>query len=97
LRAVGARPRTIVVLLLFEAFAISLMAAMLGLMVLYAGLVIAQPWLDAAYGLYIPITPPGAGELAILGAIVLTGTAIGIVPAVRAYRLSLADGMMVTQ
>ncbi|MEM9762231.1 MAG: ABC transporter permease, partial [Pseudomonadota bacterium] len=92
-----ARPRTIVFLLVFEAFAISLMAAVFGLVALYAGLVIAQPWLDAAYGLYVPITAPSTGELAILGAIVLTGTAIGMVPAVRAYRLSLADGMMVTQ
>ncbi|MEL6766728.1 MAG: ABC transporter permease [Pseudomonadota bacterium] len=97
LRAVGARPRTIVVVLLFEAFAISVMAAIVGLAALYAGLVIAQPWLDAAYGLYVPITPPSSGEFGILGGIIATGTAIGLVPAVRAYRLSLADGMMVTQ
>ncbi|MGF1553502.1 MAG: ABC transporter permease [Paracoccaceae bacterium] len=96
LRAVGARPRTVVGMLVLEAALISAAGAALGLIAVYAGLVLAQPWLDAAYGLYIPIAPPGSRELAILAAIVGAGTAIGLVPALRAYRLSLADGMTVT-
>lgn len=97
LRAVGARPRTVVTMLLLEAALISLAAAALGLVLLYGGLVILQPWLDTTYGLYISIAPPGGTEIAILAAIVATGTAVGLVPALRAYRMSLADGMTVTQ
>ncbi|MEO0763439.1 MAG: ABC transporter permease, partial [Pseudomonadota bacterium] len=52
LRAVGARPRVIVGMLVLEAALISLAGAALGLAFLYGGLVIAQPWLDAVYGLY---------------------------------------------
>lgn len=97
LRAVGARPRVVVVLLVLEAFAISLAGALIGLVCLYLGLLIAQPWLDAAYGLYIAISAPTADELSLLAVVVAAGTAIGFLPAIRAYRLSLADGMMVTQ
>ncbi|MEM7499183.1 MAG: ABC transporter permease [Pseudomonadota bacterium] len=97
LRAVGARPRVVVVLLVLEAFAISLAGALIGLVCLYLGLLIAQPWLDAAYGLYIAISAPTADELGLLAVVVAAGTAIGFLPAIRAYRLSLADGMMVTQ
>ncbi|MEM9146079.1 MAG: ABC transporter permease [Pseudomonadota bacterium] len=97
LRSVGARPRTVVSMLLLEAALISLAGAAVGLVCLYGGLVIVQPWLDAAYGLYVPITPPTARELLTMVAIVAAGTGIGLVPAIRAYRMSLADGMTVTQ
>ncbi|MEM6423344.1 MAG: FtsX-like permease family protein, partial [Pseudomonadota bacterium] len=96
LRAVGARPRTVVSMLVLEAALISAAGAVLGLVVVYGGLALAQSWLDSAYGLYIAIQAPGSHELTILAAIVAAGTAIGLVPAIRAYRLSLADGMTVT-
>ncbi|MEM9783099.1 MAG: ABC transporter permease [Pseudomonadota bacterium] len=96
LRAIGARPRVIMVMLVLEAGLISIAGAALGLAMLYGGVLIAQPWLDATYGLYIAVTPPGLREFATLAAIVAVGTAIGLVPALRAYRLSLADGMTVT-
>ncbi|MEO1773421.1 MAG: ABC transporter permease [Pseudomonadota bacterium] len=95
LRAVGAGPRTILGLLLAEAAIISTAGAALGLVVVYGGLALAQSWLDRTYGLYVPITAPGGEVFMILGAIVLAGTAIGLVPAIRAYRMSLADGMMI--
>lgn len=97
LRSVGARPRTVVAMLVIEAGLISAAGAALGLGLVYLGLSVAQPWLDAAYGLYIAIDWPGRRELAILAAIVAAGLAVGLVPALRAYRMSLADGMMVTR
>ncbi|WP_285670990.1 ABC transporter permease [Paralimibaculum aggregatum] len=97
LRAVGARPRVVVGLLLLEAGLISAAGAALGLGTVYGGLAIAQPFLDSAWGLYIPIEAPGAGELGVLAAVVAAGTAAGLIPAWRAYRMSLADGMTVMQ
>jgi putative ABC transport system permease protein len=52
-------------------------------------------YVDSAYGLHLPIAPPKAETWATLGAIVLGGCAAGLLPALRAYRLSLADGMTV--
>lgn len=64
-------------------------------MALYALLFALRPLIDAACGLYLDIELPSQIELMALGAIVLGGCLAGLLPAGRAYRLSLADGMMV--
>ncbi|SEM66194.1 putative ABC transport system permease protein [Loktanella fryxellensis] len=94
-RAMGARPATILSLLVLEAVVMAALGAILGFMLLYAGLWIAQPLFDAAFGLWLPIAAPHAQEFAVLGAVVLAAAVASLVPALRAYRLSLADGMMV--
>ena len=69
--------------------------ALLGVCLLYLGLIIAQPLLDAAFGLWLPIEPPTVFEFWAVIGVVAAGAIVSIVPAFRAYRLSLADGMMV--
>lgn len=95
LRAVGARPAHIFGLLVLEAGVITVAGALLGLALLYAALLTAQPLVDAAYGLFLTIGWPSIRDLALLGLIVASGIAAGTVPALRAYRQSLADGMIV--
>ena len=95
LRAMGARPRVILSLLVLEAALMAAIGAILGLGLLYAGLVVAQPLVDAAFGLWLPIEPPSLRELWVLVAVVAAGAIVSLVPAFRAYRMSLADGMMV--
>ena len=95
LRAVGARPRTVLGLLMLEAVLLGIAGVALGLVLLYAGLFALQPLIDTRFGLYISIAPPSLRELAMLGAIILGGVLAGIIPAARAYRLSLADGMTI--
>ncbi|SFL11240.1 putative ABC transport system permease protein [Shimia haliotis] len=95
LRAIGARPRTILTLLTTEAALMSLMAVLLGLALLYTGLFVAQSYIDAAFGLYLEITWPSRRELVVLALVVLAGTLVSLIPALRAYFLSLADGMQV--
>ena len=94
-RAMGARPGTILGLLLLEAVLMAAIGATLGLGLLYAGLAIAQPIVDQAFGLWLPIRAPGLLELRVLAGVVVAGGIVSLVPAIRAYRLSLADGMMV--
>jgi len=94
-RAMGARPRTIIGLLVLEAIFMAAIGAVLGLGLLYLGLFIGQPLIDAAFGLWIPITPPTLRELCVLVGVVVAGAIVSMVPALRAYRISLADGMMV--
>jgi len=95
LRSVGARPGTIFGLLVAEAGLLTGLGIALGTVLLYAGLFLVRPLVDAAYGLYLPIEAPSARELAALGLIAAAGLAAGALPALRAYRLSLADGMTV--
>ena len=95
LRSVGARPRTVLGLLMAEAGVLTVAGIALGVVLLYAALLVLQPYVDTAYGLHLPIEPPKAGELVTLGMIAIAGCLAGLLPALRAYRLSLADGMTV--
>jgi putative ABC transport system permease protein len=94
-RAMGARPRTIFGLLILEAILSATIGAILGMVLLYLCLFIAQPLIDSAFGLWIPIELPVMREIWILFGVVLASAIVSLVPAVRAYRMSLADGMMV--
>lgn len=94
-RAMGARPRVIVALLVLEAALMAAMGAALGLVLLYAGLFIGQPLIDSAFGLWLPIEPPTIHEVWVLFGVIAAGAIVSMVPALRAYRMSLADGMMV--
>ena len=95
LRSVGARPRTVLGLLMAEAGVLTVAGIALGVVLLYAALLVLQPYVDTAYGLHLPIESPKAGELVTLGMIAIAGCLAGLLPALRAYRLSLADGMTV--
>ncbi len=95
LRAIGARPRTILMLLTTEAALMSFVAVLLGVTLLYTGLFVARSHIDAAFGLYLDITWPTAREYIVLALVVVAGTAVSLIPALRAYFLSLADGMQV--
>lgn len=95
LRSVGAGPETILVLLLAEAAALAAAGAVLGVLLLFAGLSILRPYLDAAYGLYLPPTELGSREAYVFAAVILAGIVAGLAPAIRAYALSLSDGMSI--
>jgi putative ABC transport system permease protein len=95
LRSVGARPATVLGLLSAEAGLLTLAGVLLGLALTYIGLLLARPFVDRVYGLHLAVDPPTWGEILTLGLIVLAGVVAGLLPALRAYRLSLADGMTV--
>jgi putative ABC transport system permease protein len=95
LRSVGARPRTVLGLLMAEAGLLTLVGVGCGIILLYVALLVLQPYVDATYGLRLPIELPKPGEWATLGIIAVAGCFSGLLPALRAYRLSVADGMTV--
>ncbi|WP_422910348.1 ABC transporter permease [Pseudomonas sp. MAC6] len=95
LRSVGARPWHIASLLIVEAFALALAGVLLGLLLLYLGITGAQGYVQANYGLYLPLNLPTRYEWTLLGAILSAALLMGCVPAWRAYRQSLADGLSI--
>jgi putative ABC transport system permease protein len=95
LRSVGARPVTILGLLTAEAALLIVLGVGLGIVLLYAALLAMQPYIDRVYGLHIGIEPLKSGEWMNLAGVVAAGLFAGLLPALRAYRLSLADGMTV--
>ncbi len=95
LRSVGATPSTILSLMTAEAGVLTAAGVALGLILLYAALFLLQPYIDRVYGLHLNIDAPKPTEWLTLGAIVAGGVLAGLIPAIRAYRMSVADGMTV--
>jgi len=94
-RAMGARPRVVLGLLVLEAALMAAIGAVLGLALLYVGLFMGQPLIDSAFGLWLPIEAPTMREVWVLLSVVAASAIVSMVPALRAYRMSVADGMMV--
>ena len=95
LRSVGARPWHIASLLLVEAFSLAAAGAVLGVSLLYLGIALAQNTLQANYGIWLPLALPSRYECSLLGAILAAALLMGAIPAWRAYRQSLADGLSI--
>ena len=93
LRSVGARPLHVFALFMSEAGVLALLGAAAGVAVLYGALLIGQPIVAREFGLHLPIAMPSPADWWIIAAVVAAGFVAGGVPALRAYRLSLADGL----
>ncbi|MDP9941883.1 ABC transporter permease [Ectopseudomonas alcaliphila] len=95
LRSVGARPWHIASLLVLEAFTLALAGVAFGVALLYLGIAGSQGLVQANYGLYLALNAPSSYEWKLLGGILAAAVAMGSVPAWRAYRQSLADGLSI--
>ncbi|MGK8438919.1 ABC transporter permease [Ectopseudomonas hydrolytica] len=95
LRSVGARPWHVASLLVLEAFALALAGVALGLALLYLGIAGSQGYVQANYGLYLALSAPTSYEWTLLAGILGAALLMGSVPAWRAYRQSLADGLSI--
>ncbi len=95
LRAVGASPLKILFLLLAETLLLSGAGIAGGIAFVYAALWILRPVAERTFGFYLPITPPTSVELAFLGATLLCALTMGLVPAWKAFRNTLSDGLAV--
>jgi len=95
LRALGARPWHVFALLLGEATFLTLLGIALGIAALYLGLGAGQPWLEQRLGLFIALRWPSVAEFGLMILVAVSGVLIGLIPAYRIYRLSLADGMTI--
>jgi putative ABC transport system permease protein len=95
LRSVGASHWHIMGLLITETVLLTISGILLGLILLYSGIWLAQPIIEKNYGLFIPITAPNIRELGMVCMLLAASFIVGLVPAYRAYRNSLADGMSI--
>ncbi|ALU90349.1 ABC-type antimicrobial peptide transport system, permease component protein [Herbaspirillum rubrisubalbicans M1] len=93
LRSVGARPLDVLLLLCVEGLGVMLSGVLAGLVLLSVLVWALGPWLAAQFGIALQPTWPAAGELQLLLWTVLAGLVASLLPAWRAYRLSLSDGL----
>ncbi|MBK6596417.1 MAG: ABC transporter permease [Proteobacteria bacterium] len=95
LRSVGAQPRHVFTLLVAEAGLLALLGVLLGVALTYLLLLIGKPILEARFGIFIPLTGLTGYDIAILSGVVVAALIMGFVPAWRAYRNTLSDGLTI--
>lgn len=95
LRSVGARPGHIVGLILGEAALLTFAGIGLGILVLNAALLLMRGWLAARFGVFPAVAWPSVHELVLMALVAVAGVSIGVLPAWRVYRSSVADGITV--
>jgi len=93
LRSVGASPSDVLVLLTLEGLWVMLSGVLLGLALLYLATALLAPLAQAHYGIAVAARWVQTGELRLLGAVIAAGVVASLLPGLRAYRLSLADGL----
>jgi len=93
LRAVGARPADILALLTVEGLCITLLGALGGVVLLSMLTWLVGPIAQAEFGVVIRSRLLSVSEWQVLAAVVCAGLAASLVPGIRAYRHSLADGL----
>jgi putative ABC transport system permease protein len=93
LRAVGAAPRHVMALLALEAALITFGGVLLGVIATYGATFLLAGWAQSQFGVALRLEPPGTGEWTVVAAMLGAGLIAGLLPGLRAYRLSLADGL----
>ncbi len=95
LRSVGARPLHVFALIVGESALLTLAGVILGVGLLYGFLLAGQPLILSRFGLFIAIGGLSSYEVMLMGTVCLAGGLVGIIPGIRIYRYSLADGMTI--
>lgn len=95
LRSIGARPAHIFGLLLTEAVVLVSVGTALGTATVYALLWTGQSAIEEATGLYLHLNVMTANEVYLLMYIMIGGLIAAVFPAMRAYYLSLSDGLVI--
>ncbi|MDB6000322.1 MAG: transporter permease [Rhizobacter sp.] len=93
LRSVGAGPRHIVMLLLAESVLVTVAGSLAGLALLALLTTLGAPLLEVKFGVIVAPLHWSRQEGTLLAMVVAAGLLAGLLPAWRACRLSLADGL----
>ncbi|MEM1262117.1 MAG: ABC transporter permease [Pseudomonadota bacterium] len=95
LRAVGAGPGLVFALLIVEAWLLALIAGVVGVGVIHGAMWFARPFILERFGLYLAGGGPGWFDTTVVIVVAAAAAILGALPAWRAYRYSLADGLTV--
>jgi len=93
LRALGAKPLYMFILLMTESVLLAIIACILGVVTISLILTLLQPLLISHYGLFIGINPFNTSVLIILALVVSIAAILGLLPSIIAYKRSLKDGL----
>ena len=95
LRSIGAGPSRITALMVFESFLLTVIGIGLGVILEFSGFFLLRGWLENTFGLYLVGEAFTSQEIFYLTITLVAGILIGLIPALRASRLALKDGLSV--
>lgn len=95
LRSVGARPAHVFLLMMSEAALLGGAGVVAGTALLHAVVAVARPVLESRYGVFLSGNGITGFEVSIGGVVVAAALVAGAIPAWRAYRNTLADGLTI--
>lgn len=95
LRAMGAHPYQVGLLLMLEAALLVLLGCIVGAVLLITLIIIARPWVIADYGFYLNYWLPSLTDIIGCGVIILVAIILSLVPSFIAYKRALQDGLTV--
>jgi len=95
LRSVGARPRHVFTLLVAEAGMLASTGVAAGVAICYGLIFAARPLLERRFGIFLDPGGLTGYDFAILGTIIVSALLMGVLPAWRAYRNTLSDGLTI--
>jgi putative ABC transport system permease protein len=93
LRSVGAGPRHIAALLVTESVVVTFAGAVVGVVAIALVAGLGSGWIQSSFGIVVRPWMGTVAELQLLVLVLLAGMVAGCIPAWRACRLALADGL----
>ena len=95
LRSLGAHTQQIMMLLVFESALLTLLGIAGGVLFSVGGIALLAPWIENEFGLYLVGPALTQKEMLYLLMTFFGGVLIGFVPAFRAMKSALKDGLSV--
>jgi len=95
LRAIGARPVNIVMLIVLETLMVVVAGCVAGVAILYALLAATRPLVARRFGVDISLSWLDSTQALILGAVIIGATLVSLIPGCIAYRRSIQDGLAI--
>lgn len=93
LRAVGATSTQLVGLLVFESALLTVVGIVSGTVLSLGLIAVLKPWIESEFGLYLVGSAITSREMMFLALTLIGGTLIGLIPALRAQKQALKDGL----
>jgi putative ABC transport system permease protein len=95
LRALGLGSFKVILLLVCESGLLTFAGCVLGVGLVYGAVLLLQPIIEQQFGLHIPLGAVTGTQMVYLACVVFGGICVGLIPARRAYRNALIDGLSI--
>ena len=92
-RALGARPQSILMLIVWESFLIGVAGIALGIVMTQLAAFVFHDVLLQTYGIKVHMGWPSLAAWGSIGLLLLGALLASLIPAIRAYQMSLSDGL----